>query len=618
VRSCRDALWLQQAREASSVRTVTDLTVDKRHGAPITIYASRVDRHWRVVEVRRMKAPARASLRHSMRYQLWCRAAVYLVIAACVLARPLPAQLRGFSGQTRPVEPVATAVSPRSPRASLVEFLRLTRAGAWDAAAAYLSVPSAERTRAPLLARRLRTVLDQRLALDPAAISPLATGDTTDGDVASDRIGMIVGPDGRENLVQLVRGRSGTPAWLFSPTTVAAIDPLFENLGNPWLRDRLPPALMREGPLQLYIWQWIGLAIAVPLLLLLTWGLGAAARTVVGRVTRRTPTSWDDMLVAHLGGPFRLWIAALAAAPLLALLDLNARVSAFVTSTTRVMVLLALFWAMFRAIRLMQERMEDVAWAAGHTQQARTLAPLVGNFLRVTLVIVAILVALAQFGYPVGTLLAGLGIGGIAVALAAQKTVEHLFGSVSLAADKAFRVGDWVRAGATEGAVERIGLRSTSFRTNDRTVVRVPNGRLADERIETFGERDRILLRTDLDLTYETTTAQLETIRNEVAAHLASHPKIWPDAVRVHVVGFTESAIRINLMAWFLTADYAEFLEIRHGMLLEFMRIIERNGSSFAFPSRTIYHVTQDGVPPSPIQAAAMGERSMEPSPVRP
>jgi MscS family membrane protein len=448
-------------------------------------------------------------------------------------------------------------------------------------------------------------VLDQRLALNPTVLSPLAVGDTSDGDAASDRIGTIMGPDGQERPVELVRGRSGTPAWVFASATVASIDPWFENLGKPWLRDRLPPALMREGPWQVYWWQWIGLLIAVPLLLLLTWGIGTITRTFLARVTRRTPTGWDDLLLSHLGGPFRLWIAALAAAPLLALLDLNARVSAFITATTRVMVLLALFWAMFRAIRLMQERMENVAWAAGHTQQARTLAPLVGNFLRVTLVIIAILVALAQFGYPVGTLLAGLGIGGIAVALAAQKTVEHLFGSVSLAADKAFRVGDWVRAGATEGAVERIGLRSTSFRTNDRTVVRVPNGRLADERIETFGERDRILLRADLDLTYDTSTGQLETIRAEVAARLAAHPKIWPDAVRVHVVAFTDSAIRINVMSWFLTDDYAEFLEIRHEMLLEFMRIVERNGSSFAFPSRTIYHVTQDGAPLPPVSPMA-------------
>lgn len=523
-------------------------------------------------------------------------------------AAALEAQLPGFSGRTSPDAPPVQGTVPSSPRAAVEEFLRLTTGEEFGEAAGYLSLSPARRARGETLARRLRTVLDQRLAIDVRTISPLAVGDTADGDPSSDRLGIITGPGGREDAVMLMRSADRT-RWLFAPSTVSSVDAWFENLGSPWLRDRLPPTLMREGPLNVFLWQWIGLAIALPVLLLLTWLVTALARELFARITKRTETSWDDLLVDHLRSPFRLWVGAIIAGPLLALLELNARTSAFVTATVRVMVLLALFWAMLRAIRLVQQRMENVAWAAGQTQQARTLAPLVGNFLRVTLVIVAVLVALAQFGYPVGTLLAGLGIGGIAVALAAQKTVEHLFGSVSLAADKAFRVGDWVRAGTTEGTVERIGLRSTSFRTNDRTVVRVPNGRLADERIETFGERDRMLLRTDLDLTLSTPLAQVEKTREDIRAIIAQHPLVWPDAVRVHVVAFTDSAIRLNVMAWFLTADYAEFLEIRHRLLLDFMRIIERNGSSFAFPSRTIYHVSGDGVAPAPSagQAAASG-----------
>jgi MscS family membrane protein len=237
------------------------------------------------------------------------------------------------------------------------------------------------------------------------------------------------------------------------------------------------------------------------------------------------------------------------------------------------------------------------AVATGQSQ-ARTLVPLLSNILRVTLAIVALLVALAQFGYPVTTLLAGLGIGGIAVALAAQKTVEHLFGSVSLAADRAFRVGDWVRVGTTEGEVERIGLRSTSIRTIERTVVRVPNGRLADESIETMGERDRMAFRTDLDLTYETTPEQFEAIRRDIDAALRAHPAIWPERIRVHLTTFAESAIRMNVTCWFQTTDVNEFLNYRHDLMLSFMRIVQRHGSGFAFPSRTIYHVGGGKTPP--------------------
>jgi MscS family membrane protein len=131
--------------------------------------------------------------------------------------------------------------------------------------------------------------------------------------------------------------------------------------------------------------------------------------------------------------------------------------------------------------------------------------------------------------------------------------------------------------------------------------VRVPNGRLADERVETFGERDRILLRTDIDVTYDTSPEQIEQIRDALEAALRAHPKIWPDTVRVYVVAFTDSAIRLNVVSWFQTTDWNEFVRIRHEMLLQFMRIVREKGASFAFPSRTVYHVSQPGQPAPPV-----------------
>jgi MscS family membrane protein len=435
-------------------------------------------------------------------------------------------------------------------------------------------------------------------------LSPLAVGDTTDGDPDNDRIGVIATASGDIPIV-LERSTNRVPVrWRVSAPTVARIDSIYPTLGAPWMRDRIPATLMREGPLHVFLWQWLGLAIAIPLLMLLAYVLGELLRSVLLRVVLRTEAQWDDQLLDGLRRPFRLMVVALGLTPIVELLQINVRVASFINAAARGLVLIAIFWGLLRLIRIAQRRMEANAFEHGQVQ-ARTLIPLLGNFLRVTLVIVAMLVALAQFGYPVGTLLTGLGIGGIAIALAAQKTVEHLFGSVSLAADKAFRVGDWVRAGTTEGAVERIGLRSTSFRTNERTVVRIPNGKLADERIETFGERDRMLMRTELDLTYETTPSQLDTIRDELEATLRAHSKIWAETVMVHVVAFTESSIRIKVMAWFETTNHPEFLRIRHEMYLEFMRIIERNGSSFAFPTRTLHVVgDQQAIAQTPFKGA--------------
>lgn len=520
-------------------------------------------------------------------------------IAATLLA-PVAAAQFGLGAKPAP-DTAPTAVSSASPRAAVQQFLERADAGDWEGAAAYLSVPPAERDRSEILARRLKSVIDQRVALNLGQLSPLVGGDTLDGDPGGDRVAVIVTRGGREEALRMVRV-NGTPVrWVFSQATVGRVDEWFSALGAPWIRERLPKTLLEEGPFNVYWWQWIGLGIAVPVLVLLAWVLGALLRNLLGRIARRTVTDWDDILLENLRGPFRLWAASLASMPIFAVLQLNPRADGFLSASARGLWLIAFFWGLLRLIRIVQTRLQNAAWETGQGAQARTLVPLLGNFLRVTLGIIALLVALAQFGYPVGTLLAGLGIGGIAVALAAQKTVEHMFGSISLAADKAFRVGDWVRAGATEGEVQRIGLRSTSFRTIDRTVVRIPNGRLADERIETFGERDRILLRTDLDVTYDTTPEQLTAIRDALEGALRAHPKIWPDTVRVHIVAFTDSAIRLNVVSWFQTTDWNEFLRIRHDLFLQFVQIIGDKGSSFAYPSRTVYHVTQAGQQAPPV-----------------
>jgi MscS family membrane protein len=489
-------------------------------------------------------------------------------------------------------------VSPDSPRASYENFVRLASVGDWGAAAQYLTLAPSDTARGAALARRLMLVLDQRLQLTSLTLSPLAAGDVTDGDAAVDRVGVITGPTGLPAAVELRRENSGGVArWVFSANTVGMIDFWFSRLGPAWLRGRLPAVLMTDGPMHVLLWQWIGLIIALPTLFILSLVLGFLLRSVLGRLVTRTETDWDDKLLLRLRGPFRLWIGAVAATPVLTVLDLNMRVFGLLDATARGLVLLAFFWALLRTIRLVQDHLVSTAWTQGQTQ-ARTLVPLLGNFLRVTLAILALLVALSQFGYQVTSLLAGLGIGGIAVALAAQKTVEHLFGSVSLAADKAFRVGDFVRVGTLEGTIERIGLRSTSFRTQERTIVRVPNGRLAEERIETFGARDRIFFHVDLDITYDTTPEALAIIRSEIAERLRREPKIWPEKIQVHVIGFGDSSIQMRVRAWFMTVDYAEFLDIRHDVLLEFLAIVARHGSSFAYPTRTVHHVMDAALPP--------------------
>jgi MscS family membrane protein len=145
-----------------------------------------------------------------------------------------------------------------------------------------------------------------------------------------------------------------------------------------------------------------------------------------------------------------------------------------------------------------------------------------------------------------------------------------------------------VRIEDVQGTVERIGLRSTHVRTLDRTLVKIPNGRLADLRIESFGERDRIRFFTTLRLVYSTTASQLRTVLEGIDTLLRTHPRVWPDGIAVRLVGLGPYSLDVNVNAWFATTDYAEFEGIRQEVLLSLMEIIERAGTRMAMPMQVL------------------------------
>jgi hypothetical protein len=168
-------------------------------------------------------------------------------------------------------------------------------------------------------------------------------------------VGIVRGPDGHEEPVRLVRAaRDPEVPWLFSSATVGRIDGWYEELGAAWLRERLPLPLQREGWAHLYWWQWIGVLAALPVLVLVAWGASLAGRFVLTRIAHRTASEWDDLILEHIPGPFRLAVAALAAGPVLGVLALNARAQALVAGGRRGLLLLALFWGVLRVITVAQ------------------------------------------------------------------------------------------------------------------------------------------------------------------------------------------------------------------------------------------------------------------------
>jgi MscS family membrane protein len=191
------------------------------------------------------------------------------------------------------------------------------------------------------------------------------------------------------------------------------------------------------------------------------------------------------------------------------------------------------------------------------------------------------LTALSMLGVAVGILVAGLGIGGVAVALAAQKTVENLFGSLSIGVDQPFRVGDFVTVDGLSGTVESIGLRSTRVRTLDRTLVTLPNGKLADMRIESYASRDRIKLGCTLLVAHGASPKVLRAVLAALRKLLNEHPKVFPD-VSVALARVTDAAHEIEVLIWFKTTSGPEFLALREEVLLSMIDAIEGAGAKLA------------------------------------
>jgi MscS family membrane protein len=511
---------------------------------------------------------------------------------------PSPASAEPEEGQEEPV-------SPDSPRASVAAYLDAARQGKWEEAARYLSLPADRKSDGPKLAEELKAVLDRYLWLDLEQISAEPGGQANDSLPAGvDQLGEIPAGDGRSQPVRIVRTHDDAGRfWAFSRNTVRSIDGWYGSLDDRWIREKLSELgldrLLLPGPFEIQWWQWI----ALPLFVIGAWILGrilgTITRTILGRIFARTRTSWDDRLLARVGAPltFAWGLGVFYAA--LPMVGLAAPAERLLNHLVAAGAVIAVFWALWRSVNVFADILIGLPWAAS-SPSARNLLMIGSNLTKGAIAFAGAVAVLNAFGYPVATLLAGLGIGGLAFAFGAQKTVENLFGSISLAVDQPFRVGDFVKVEDFVGTVEDIGLRSTRFRTLDRTLISIPNGKLSDQRLESFAARDRMRLATTIGVEYGTTHDQMTQVLEGFERVLREHPKIWPDAMVVKFKEFGASSLDIEIMAWFQVPTWGDFQLCRQEVLLGFMKVVEDAGTAFAFPTRTV-HLIQD----SPIVAAA-------------
>jgi MscS family membrane protein len=527
----------------------------------------------------------RAAVIRKIRLKLWvCLVSLCLLSAspsrAAAPAAP-PSSAQSAKSSPADTEPPP---APDSPRAAIAEFRRLTRAGDYAGAAKFLDLSKVDPADGPRLAQHLKEVLNRRLWLDRSKLSPESHGNAGDNQPANrEELGTILAATGKHEPVVLQRKTLSSGArWVFSAETVAQVEGWYEHLESVWLTERLPAPLLKMGPRLLRWWQWIAL---LPLLLV-AW----AVSYVVARVTRlvavRTLSERRAGAAHQLHGPFTLAVMVGVVYAALPWLGLYQPALELVHRWCAAFFLVAAFWALWRGVDLSRRTVSASQWAS-QGGSAHSLVSIGARVAKFVLLAVAVLTILSQLGYQATTLLAGLGIGGVALALAAQKTVENLFGTFSLAVDQPFREGDSIRIDGAEGVVEAVGLRSTRIRTADRTVVSIPNGKLADMRVETLSRQDKLRFFCTIPLTHAK-TAQLEQLLEKLDAVLASEALIERPGASARVVALTNVGVNIEVAAMLATTDGAKFAEARARLLLGILRGVEEVGARLGHAVQTV------------------------------
>lgn len=442
----------------------------------------------------------------------------------------------------------------------------------------------------PALAQRFQEVLDLAgSVITPAELSDNPNGNVNDGLAPNlERFGEI-SADGRKVPLLAVRvKRYGKSLWLVSTKTLSEIPSLAHVLevgeSRSWI-DWLPEGPTIGGAPASH---WLALIILAAISFGVAWALVAWREPIERLIRRGGDENSLSRFIEKSAGPARLLLALLLFGIGLQTLGVSVIARYRAVFAAQILGWFALAWLMWRWSDAAGEVVLGRMSRRGQLTAYSAVSFLTRAF-KMLLAVLLLAALLRAFGVNVTAGLAALGVGGLAIALGAQKMFENLIGSLTLIADRPVRIGDFCRFGRTLGTIEEIGIRSTRIRTLDRTVLTVPNGEFSTLHIENYSQRDRYWFHPILNLRYETSTDQMRHVLRELRDMLTRHPQVEKDSMRVRLIGLGTYSLDIEIFAYITAKDYVGFLEIQEGLLLACMEIVEASGTGFAFPSSTLY-----------------------------
>ena len=515
-----------------------------------------------------------------------------LVLLALFLLSPVDAHAQKAESPrntSAEQERVDDPLGRSTPQGAVNGLLAASQQGSLERAAEYLD----SRLRPPErqeLARKLGVVLDRKLLTSQLNNRP--DGDLEDGLRPNrDRIGVVESVSGNIDIfVDRVQRGQNDPIWLFSSDTLQRIPELYDEVQPLLIEQYLPEPLLTIRWLSIPLYRWIAILLFIPLFFALSALASRLLMASLRPLLRRFTREHDERKLASLG-PLRLLMLALFfyGASLIGLTLTARNIWQGIAATLTV---IALCWLALRLMDFVTESTLERLRRANRLG-ATALVQLITRLSKAMAVILAGLVLLYLSGIDLTAVLAGLGVGGLAIGFGAQKTIENLFGGIMMISDKPVNVGDACRVGDVFGSVEDIGLRSTRIRTLDRTVVSIPNGQLATMSLENFAVRDRIWFHHTVGLGVQTTADEMRRVLTGIRQLLGTHPKVDASSARTRFIRFGAWSLDVEVFAYVLEHEPTTFLAIQEELLLGIMDIIDTSGSSVALPP-SARHVAED------------------------
>jgi MscS family membrane protein len=464
-------------------------------------------------------------------------------------------------------------------------FTFAAHGGDVESATRYLQLTADQRADATVLVRELESLINRYFTSRLMSMSALPEGTLRDGlPLDRERLPLAVGTQTVDVLLVRVDDPVAGPIWLFSSESLARMASLAK--GATWAERLMPEAFVRRSFLGLSVAQWALWVVSWigPLLGLFT--VAVIGRAVIHRGEARYGAAMDPWY-RELRWPAIIAITLLV--HWLAVPWFGIAFTVRVTYTRWLFAVLVLVsaWFAWRFLALSFERARRLA-TRRHQSGAASLMLLLERVVKAAVALIVVLGLLRMAGVDMTTALAGVGIGGIALALGAQKSVENLLGGVFLLADGALAVGDFCTISNRSGWIEDVTLRSVRMRTVEQTLLSIPAGVLAQTTIENFVTRGKMLIQTTLPLQYGASAAQVEAVLEKIGQRLQTDDGLEPHTTRVRLVNLGPAAIELELYAYARTADNTTFMHIRERLLLDVFSIVETAGARFARPTEIV------------------------------